>query len=155
MKRIIEIIRRLRKTENNAAFEFDNAAFEFDYAHSTAVAASSMQWFRLRSTTTTRLAASSRGLRLRSVPVGCVAGSSRGLSGAEGKRGLRLRSLYGSGSEFHAVVSTTINHRNPLSCFFTGSSTSLSPRRVRIPFFTGAERSRSPRLQRSRILFGG
>jgi hypothetical protein len=53
MKRIIEIIRRLRKTENNAAFEFDNATFEFDYAHSTAVAASSMRWFRLRSTTAT------------------------------------------------------------------------------------------------------
>jgi len=29
MKRIIEIIGRMGKTENNAAFEFDNAAFEF------------------------------------------------------------------------------------------------------------------------------
>ena len=60
MKRIIEIIRRMRKTENNAAFEFDNAAFEFDYAHSTAVAA------MVR-----------RGLSEAEVPVGCGAASSR------------------------------------------------------------------------------
>ena len=63
------------KAENNAAFEFDKAAFEFDYAHSTAVAASSMRWFRLRSTTETRVAASSRGLS--------EVASSRGLSVAE------------------------------------------------------------------------
>ena len=50
----------MRKTENNAAFEFDNAAFEFDYAHSTAVAA------MVR-----------RGLSEAEVPVGCGAASSR------------------------------------------------------------------------------
>ena len=53
---------------DNAAFEFDNAACEFDYAHSTAVAASSMRWFRLRSTTETRVVASSRGLSVAEAP---------------------------------------------------------------------------------------
>ena len=82
MKRIIEIIRRMGKAENNAAFEFDKAAFEFDYAHSTAVAASSMRWFRLRSTTETRVAASSRGLS--------EVASSRGLSEVASSRGLSV-----------------------------------------------------------------
>ena len=64
------------KAENNAAFEFDNAAFEFDNAafefdnaaFGYAQAASSMRWFRLRSTTETRVVASSRGLSVAEAP---------------------------------------------------------------------------------------
>ena len=69
MKRIIEIIRRMGKAENNAAFEFDNAAFEFDYAHSTAVAATVRRGLSG--------AGSSRGLSVVEAPVGCGAASSR------------------------------------------------------------------------------